>query len=122
MTKLEVTHKDPLRTSLSSPLLLSHLPSSECPSSNRLSISTSVQVILWFSPVEYLEEVGYTVPHPRMRVCLGTLDVVVEIRAEQLDMGNGLRSRRRVGEVTREQHFEGEDGEGKSKRKDRISY
>ena len=39
-----------------------------------------------------------------MHVSFGTFDVIVQIIAEQLDMGDGGRRHIRVGEVPREQY------------------
>jgi hypothetical protein len=42
-------------------------------------------------------------PHPRMHVCLGALDMIVQVIPEELDMGYSTRCDRTVREVTGEE-------------------
>lgn len=42
-------------------------------------------------------------PHPRMHVCLGALDMIVQVIPEELDMGYSTRCDRTVREVAGEE-------------------
>jgi hypothetical protein len=42
-------------------------------------------------------------PHPRMHVCLGALDMIVQVIPEELDMGDSTRCDRTVREVAGEE-------------------
>lgn len=58
--------------------------------------------LLWFGPVEDLQELGHSVSHPGMHVGLGALDVVVEVIPKQLDLSDGGRCGK-GGKVSREE-------------------
>ena len=55
------------------------LPSPERPTCSRLSLLSSN---LRFSPIQNLQELCNSMPHPRVHVCFGTLDMVMEVIAE----------------------------------------
>jgi hypothetical protein len=56
-----------------------------------------------FCPVEDLLKFGNAVAHARVHVSLGTFDVIMQIVAEQLDVGDGRGRHIRVGKVPGEQ-------------------
>lgn len=55
-------------------------------------------------PVKDLLEFGNAVTHTRVHVSFGTFDVIVQIIAEQLNMGDGGRRHIRIGEVSGKQY------------------
>ena len=55
-------------------------------------------------PVQNFLELGNAMAHTRMHVSFGTLDVIVQVITEQLNVGDGGRRHIRVGEMPREQH------------------
>lgn len=46
---------------------------------------------LRLGPIKHLQELSHTLPHPRVHVSLGALDVVVKVVAEELDLGDGRK-------------------------------
>lgn len=52
-----------------------------------------------FRPIEHLEELRHAMSHPGVQVRLGTLDVIVEVVAEELDAVDGGEGLGGVGEV-----------------------
>jgi hypothetical protein len=78
-------------------LTTSPLPRPKRPTRSSLSLLSSN---LWLSPVQNLQEFSNSMPHSRVHVCFRTLDVVMEVIAEELDTvdcGNGLGG---VGEMS----------------------
>jgi hypothetical protein len=55
-----------------------------------------------FGPVQNLLELRNTMAHTRMHVSFGALDVIVQVIAEKLNMGDGGRRHIRLGEVSGE--------------------
>ena len=60
-------------------------------------------LILRPRPIQHLQEIRRPPPHPRMDIGLRRLDMVMEIVAEGLDMGDGLGAPLR-GEMSWEEH------------------
>ena len=58
--------------------------------------------LLRLGAVEHLLELGDAVPHARVHVRFGALDMVVEIVSEQLDVTDCPGGDNSVGEMTRE--------------------
>lgn len=70
-------------------------------SRSRLPLSTSH---LRLGPIQNLLELSHAIPHPRMHIRLGTLDMIMQVITEQLNMRNRPTRHRSVGKVPREQH------------------
>lgn len=79
------------------------LPHSKCLTRPKCTTSDRTPLpfasCFWLGTVEDLEELGNTVSHARVHVCLGAFDVVVQVVTEELDAGDGREGEVLVGKV-----------------------